>query len=250
MTKHRSERWDALAERYDRAYESPGGSGRFLRSRREAVAALLDSDPGEVLEVGMGPGRVLAELAERGWRVSGVDPSERMVALARRRLPHARERLLPGTLERLPFPEARFDAVVACGVLGDVGWTTESLAKLTGALRPGGLAVVTLPNRWSASRLLRHLLVYPAARAVKRIVQFGRPSPPRHAQPPGRRRFEATIESAGLELESRRYASFSVARFDGPPVPVGSAPLRLVHVLLARQLVYGARKPAKAPEMR
>ena len=243
MTKHRADHWDTLAERYERAYESPGRSGRFLRARRDAVVALLDADSGDLLEVGMGPGRVLAELAERGWRVSGVDPSERMVALARRRLPHARERLLPGTLERLPFPDARFDAVVACGVLGDVGWGAESLAELARAVRPGGLAVVTLPNRWSASRLLRHRLVYPAARAVKRIVQFGRPAPPRRAQPPARRRFEAMIESAGLALESRRYAGFSVARLDGWPVPVGSAPFRLVHALLARQLVYRARKP-------
>ena len=243
MTTPRADHWDALAERYDRAYESSGRSGRFLRARRDAVAATLDDDSGDVLEVGMGPGRVLAELAERGWRVSGVDPSEQMVALARRRLPHARERLLPGTLERLPFPDARFDAVVACGVLGAVGWGTESLAKLARALRPGGLAVVTLPNRWSVSRLFRHLLVYPAARAVKRIVQFGRPPPPRRAQPPGRRRFEAMIESAGLALESRRYASFSVAGLDGPPVPVGSAPLRLAYPLLARQLVFGVRKP-------
>jgi len=193
---------------------------------------------------------MLEALAARGWRVSGVDVSGRMVALARERLPRARGRLLQAPLECIPFPDASFDAVIATGVLGYAGWSEAALARLSRLLRPGGLAVLSLPNRWCLPRLWRHLLVYSAARAGKRIVPFGRSAPLPGQWPPGRRRFEDGLEAVGLTVESRRYASFSLRPL-ALPFPragrTGSEDFEssaVAGMLLAGQLVYGARKPS------
>jgi SAM-dependent methyltransferase len=130
-----------------------------------------------------------------------------MVALARRRLPGERERLLRASLERLPFADASFDAVVATGILRYAGYSQGNIARLARVLRPGGIAVVSLGKRWSLSRLWRHGLVYPAARAVKGVVPFGRPAPLRLPWPPGRRSFERMLDAAGLRVESVQRAS-------------------------------------------
>jgi SAM-dependent methyltransferase len=249
MTSTVSGFWDSQAVRYERAYGSPTRLGHFLRSRRDAVVDHLGDGPGEVLDVGMGPGFALAELTNRGWRVSGVDVSERMVALARARVPEARERLVQAPLEGIPFPDARFDAVVATGVLGDAGWTEETLAALANALRPGGRAVLSLPNRWSPSRTWRNVLVRPLERGVRRIRRT--PGSLHRARPPARRRFEEMLEAAGLSVESLRHASPSLGPLATWSPRAGARVSRRLQrggalgTVLAGQLVYCARKRSR-----
>jgi ubiquinone/menaquinone biosynthesis C-methylase UbiE len=238
--------WDTAAAAYDRAFDAPGHAGHALRSRQDAVLSLLGDGPGKVLDAGMGPGRLLLALSERGWRVSGVDVSEQMVALARRRAPDAAERLVCASLERLPFSDSSFDAVVATGVLEYVGYAPGCVSELARVLRPEGLAVVGVPNRWL---VWRRSFLYPLIRALKRISTFGRPAPlPRRRRSPGRRRFERALEAEGLAPESRRLTSFVIPF--GALLPktaarladrLGRARSRAVSPL-AEQVVYGARK--------
>jgi ubiquinone/menaquinone biosynthesis C-methylase UbiE len=61
-----------------------------------------------VLDVGCGTGRVAAELAERGNRVWGVDPSPEMVQAAKARGVNAKV----ARAERLPFKEGWFERAV------------------------------------------------------------------------------------------------------------------------------------------
>src|SRR5438093_9682034 len=86
--------FDDRAGWYDGAYDRENADGYALRSRMQAVLRLLGDGPGAILDAGMGPGRLCAELQARGWTVSGIDASREMVAAARARLPDAAERLL------------------------------------------------------------------------------------------------------------------------------------------------------------
>ena len=76
---------EAASRRLEAVYHTPDMVGQ----RREVLRA-LDPQPGEaVLDVGSGPGILLGELAQRvhpGGRATGVDLSESMLALARKRL--------------------------------------------------------------------------------------------------------------------------------------------------------------------
>ena len=213
--------WDRTADRYDRAFESRGRSARLLRGRTAAVIRLLGDGPGDLLDAGMGSGRLVAELAERGWRVTGVDVSEQMVGLARRRLREASERLVVGDIEALPFPDQSFDAVVVTGVLEYVGYRGTALAEVARTLRPGGQAVISIPARVRPLRVWRQLV----ARS-KEVVRFGRPLPPSSLSPPSAKSFARMIEGVGLTVDS-------VER-------VGASALGWVR---GTQLVFAARKP-------
>jgi ubiquinone/menaquinone biosynthesis C-methylase UbiE len=208
--------FDASAERYDRRYDQRNAAGRLLRRRLEVAVQLLDTAPGDVLDVGMGAGRLCSELDRLGWQVSGVDVSPAMVAAARRRLPHVAERLVEGSIEQLPFPDESFDAVVATGVLE---YATRDLdgavAELARVLRPQGEAVLSFPRQQSPALLWRSKLLYPAVRTVKRVVPVGRPAP---LELPARseQEFLAAVAHAGLTMEETRrigrFASHVVLR--------------------------------------
>jgi ubiquinone/menaquinone biosynthesis C-methylase UbiE len=196
--------FDTTAEHYDSRYDDSGRAGRLLRQRMRVTIELLDVPPGELLDVGMGTGRLCAELDRAGWRVSGVDLSPAMVAAARRRLPHLAERLVEGPIERLPFDDASFDAVTATGVLE---YATEDLPgaakELARVLRPDGVVVVSFPRQQSPGLLWRSKVLYPAVRAIKGVIPFGRPAPLK-LPPLSERRFLAAITGAGLAVDRMR----------------------------------------------
>ncbi|HEX5066172.1 MAG TPA: class I SAM-dependent methyltransferase [Myxococcota bacterium] len=109
-----------------------------------AALDVLAVQPGEeVLEVGCGHGRTLARLAATaGVRVAGVDPSDVMVGVARRRLRRAiaagRAEVALGSGEALPHPAARFDAAFAVHVVYFWREPQADLQELRRVLRPGG----------------------------------------------------------------------------------------------------------------
>ncbi|WP_210417168.1 class I SAM-dependent methyltransferase [Citricoccus sp. SGAir0253] len=77
--------YDELAELYDRTF--PGPWQRPLD--RHCLDAFADALPrgGTVLDVGCGTGHVTVELAFRGFNTIGVDPSAKMLEIARKRYP-------------------------------------------------------------------------------------------------------------------------------------------------------------------
>lgn len=196
--------FDAEAARYDASYEADDWAGKFLRQRLRAALAALGNGPGQILDAGMGAGRLVAELDARGWTVTGVDSSARMVELARKRLPKLAERLVEADLAALPFPGGSFDAAVATGALEYVGDLAKGLGELARVLRPGGRAVVSFPNYRSRHALWRRFALYPAARLAKRVLPLSRPAPMRPLHPISPRRFEELLQAAGLRIVARR----------------------------------------------
>ncbi len=162
--------------------------------------------PGDVLDAGMGPGRLCVELDALGWTVSGVDASERMVEAARARLPHARDRLVHADLERIPFAAGAFDAVAATGVLEYVDDLHRALGELHRVLRPGGVAVISITNAASLAAAWLSRAYYPTVRAVKSMLPAARPAP-RGLRPPTLAGFEAALERAGWQVTARRYVN-------------------------------------------
>lgn len=108
---------------------------------------LLDLAPGEsVLEIGCGPGRAVAELAGRGLRVTGTDPSPVMVAQARRRnraaIGSGRVRVLPAGSGALPVPSDPYDAVLAVHTIYFWPDLEAGLREVAGLLAPGGRVAI------------------------------------------------------------------------------------------------------------
>jgi ubiquinone/menaquinone biosynthesis C-methylase UbiE len=113
---------------------------------------LLELQPGaRVLDVGCGTGPDAFELARRvgaGGCVQGVDPSEQLIAEARRR---AAGRGLPvqfqvGDIYRLPFADESFDACRADRVFLYLDRPAAGLAEMARVLRPGGTLYARDPD--------------------------------------------------------------------------------------------------------
>jgi SAM-dependent methyltransferase len=124
--------YDLIAERWD-------AGGRAFRQRRYVDLILEGLERGaRVLDVGCGTGRPVAEyLVARGFRVVGLDSSERMLEIARRTVPGAE--FFTGDMTAAEFGEG-FAAAVVWDSLFHVPRARHAgvFRKLHAALRPAG----------------------------------------------------------------------------------------------------------------
>ncbi len=142
-----------LAERYN-------SSGEILRQvlRHEltgrGLVAHLPGAPARIADVGGGAGQQAIPLSRRGYEVTIIDPSPKMLAEARQRLAHEeagvrqRVRLVGGTGERAheTLGGEMFDAVLCHGVLMYLEDPRPMIHALSALLRPGGVVSVLAKN--------------------------------------------------------------------------------------------------------
>jgi SAM-dependent methyltransferase len=125
--------FDVAAEAYDRFM------GRFSRPLATEFTDWAAIAPGaRVLDVGCGPGALLAALSSRTApdQVAGIDPSESFLATARARFPWAD--LRHGSAEALPFDDDTFDAALAQLVVHFMTDAAAGLSEMARVTRPGG----------------------------------------------------------------------------------------------------------------
>lgn len=140
---------DEAARRIDRTYATPD-----VVAQREQVVRLLAPRPGErVLDVGSGPGYLVASLADAvgaGGAVHGLDPSAAMNAIARARCAdRSWVHIDDGDAGSLPYADGSFDAAVSTQVYEYVADMPGAIAELRRVLRTGGRALV-LDTDWDS----------------------------------------------------------------------------------------------------
>jgi ubiquinone/menaquinone biosynthesis C-methylase UbiE/DNA-binding transcriptional ArsR family regulator len=128
--------FDAVAVRWDQLRVEAFGEVFHL----EALTALLPSE-WTVADIGSGTGYLLPILSARFRRVIAVDPSARMLELARTR-PEVRSaeniEFREGSLASLPVADGELDLAVVSLVLHHVEDPGLALAAIRRCLRPGG----------------------------------------------------------------------------------------------------------------
>jgi ubiquinone/menaquinone biosynthesis C-methylase UbiE len=124
--------------------------------------------PLRLLDLGCGTGRLTPALADAfGGPVTGVEPSEKMLAQARSLAAHPGVTYQAGAAESLPFAAGTFDAALLYFVWHHVTGKAAGAAELHRVVRPGGRLLVRsnfsdrMPDLW-------WYRWFPAARAVDR----------------------------------------------------------------------------------
>jgi len=178
--------WDRQSGGYDRSMGF--WERRLFGEHRPWVTARAD---GDVLEVAVGTGLNLPYYAD-GVRLTGVELSPGMLAIARRRaaeLGRAVE-LREGNAHALEFPDASFDTVVCTYSLCAIPDQARAVAEMKRVLRPGGRLL-----------LLDHVAGSPrAVRAVQWLIE--RVSIPLGGEHFRRRPLEQ-VRAQGMEIEER-----------------------------------------------
>jgi ubiquinone/menaquinone biosynthesis C-methylase UbiE len=124
--------------------------------QRRVVRIALALRPGDrVLDVGVGPGLLAAEMADEvgpEGRVCGIDISDSMLAIAASRADLTRGptiELEPGSAGRIPHGAESFDVVVSTQVFEYVDDVAGALDEVRRVLRPAG-RVVLLDTDWGS----------------------------------------------------------------------------------------------------
>ncbi|MFN2615767.1 MAG: bifunctional demethylmenaquinone methyltransferase/2-methoxy-6-polyprenyl-1,4-benzoquinol methylase UbiE [Thermoleophilaceae bacterium] len=142
--------FDRIAGVYDRM-NSLMTAGMHHAWRERAVELAGVGPGGRALDVATGTGDLALALKRRvgaDGEVVGVDFSERMLELARRKAPDVR--FQAGNALELPYPDADFDAVTVGFGTRNFSDLARGLGEMARVTRPGGRVVVleiTSPRR-------------------------------------------------------------------------------------------------------
>lgn len=146
-----------------------------------------------VLDLGCAGGFMAEALADRGARVTGIDPATEAIEAARA---HARgnNRAIDydvGVGESLPYPDARYDAVVCVDVLEHVQDLGQVLSEGHRVLKPGGRFLFDTINRNPLARFA----TITVAEDILRLLPRGTHDPALFIRPDELR---TALENAGL----------------------------------------------------
>jgi SAM-dependent methyltransferase len=123
------------------------GAAAYARHRhvhpevlRELLASGLFTSESHALDVGCGTGNYAAALTDAtACRISGIEPSARMLERARDAAPW--QSLVQGSAENFPFPAASFDVVMSTDVIHHVHDRPSYFREAARVLRAGGKIV-------------------------------------------------------------------------------------------------------------
>jgi 2-polyprenyl-3-methyl-5-hydroxy-6-metoxy-1,4-benzoquinol methylase len=157
-------------------YESRNPTRRWLHcSRRDWVVARIAEcareRPGRALEVGFGAGVYLRTLASHYENVYATDLNDYQVAYVRARLADLENvRLLVDDITDTRLPQRSFDLVLCSEVLEHISNPRRAIEGIRRVIAPGGLLLVSTPQRHSLMELACRLAFMPGIiELVRRI---------------------------------------------------------------------------------
>ena len=200
--------------RGDNIFDSPFRYGRHLIDRAwERCVSELPAGA-TCLDIGCGIGAYMARLLDRGFRVTGIEPSAEMRRLAAQTIPA--DLVRDGSVLQLPSPNSSLDFVYAIEVFRylDTRDNAQGHREIVRVLKPGGIYFGTYVNKWALD-------------GFRQLSQFRKLAERLRGTP---RRYHVEFETPSSLREKLRAAGFSRITMHGAMF----APLRIVHKISPR----------------
>ena len=111
-----------------------------IRSHLDVIIDLLSPEGLKIVDIGCGAGKITRALSQIGAYVTGIDPGERQLKLARSTEVIGNERFLEGTAEKLPLDDKSMDIALFCNSFHHVPRDNFDIAieEAHRVLKPGG----------------------------------------------------------------------------------------------------------------
>jgi len=189
---------------------------------------------GRLLEVGCGPGFLLAQLQQLGWQVNGLEISDFAAQHAREKLGLA---VSVGSLDDATHPPETFHAAYLGDVLEHLPRPLQSLQAIRTWLKPGGALVVEVPSTMNAPSARIGMWVYRQRGAFKTLR-----IPPYHLCEYVPDTLRTMLTAAGFAVVALRQSAVPLRRMAlrGSGVEnVGKAALQVVAHVTTRLLNRG-----------
>ncbi len=147
------DRIEMTMKQWDRIFRK---QGKFFLEPQEDMPRVVDlfkqKNVKTVLDLGCGSGRHTVYLAERGFKVYGIDISPRGIKIAKSWLKQEglKANLRMGDIYRkLPYPDGFFDAFISTQTLhhNRINIVRKLIREIERVLQPGGLLFVTVSRK-------------------------------------------------------------------------------------------------------
>jgi len=192
--------WERVADKYDLVWSSL--TRQFIPHLINAVQV----SPGmSVLDVACGPGYVSAAVRELGAGPTGIDFSEKMIAIAKTMSPNIS--FLQGDAQELPFGNATFDRVLINFSLLPVSDPEKTCAEACRVLKSGsrvGFTVWAGPHQNAAAKIVTDAIEAHAD------LDVGLPEGPPHYLYGEREECRKVLEQSGFDGSSMTYETRTV----------------------------------------
>ena len=117
---------------------------RFFNSALDYLGTSVPEEDRAILDVGCGYGYFLSIAQDRGWRVHGVEISDRLAAAARHTI--GNEAIFAGQLQQSRYADNSFNAVTLWDVLFLSASPADDLKACYHMLKPGGVIGIRVRN--------------------------------------------------------------------------------------------------------
>lgn len=142
--------WDSRAQGYSEKITEDLESGSYrecLKLIEEHICGRTDTD---IIDVGTGPGFFPIILGRRGYRVTGIDGSEKMLLKARENCSKygVRADFALMDAQKLDFPDGSFGLVISRNLMWNLTEPEKAYAEWLRVLRPGGKIILFDSNHY------------------------------------------------------------------------------------------------------
>jgi len=113
-----------------------------------------------VLEIGVGPGKLLVRMAKKGFTVTGTELRSGMAYEARRRVRDAGRDIdiIHTSPYKLPFKDETFDAIVMTFILAEIAELDKAISEWKRVLKKGGKVIVVAGGMPQDKNLIAKIL--------------------------------------------------------------------------------------------